>query len=219
MPKILQRTLLTLIINYSFYILLYYLAYIITSIITESKYNLWSEKDIMIFFLIIILEFFDTSIPDYIFIAPFSRKERIELQKKLFLYSHFAIWIITSAFIVFPGLITAVSDKNLQNIFKYIFEIAMIYPMVFTAGHLRYFNLLNKKNFTFITVLIDTFILIGSSVTTAIMMENTISTYDYILMAVIGVITLFVSLYCYKKHFKNMLEFYSDYEARTEQKI
>lgn len=219
MPKILQRTLLTLIIRYSIYILLYYLLYVITSIIIGSKHNFWSEKDIMIFFIIIILEFFDTSIPDYIFIAPFSQKERIELQKKLFLYSHFAIWVITSVFITFPGLITAAADNNLQNIFKYIFEVIILYPMIFTAGHLKYFNLLNKKYFTFTMVSVDIFMSIGFSVIAAIIMENTINTYDYILMAVIGVLILFVSLYCYKKHFKNMLEFYSDYETRTEQEI
>ncbi|MFG6395559.1 MAG: hypothetical protein K1W24_15495 [Lachnospiraceae bacterium] len=219
MPKILQRTLLTLITKYSIYILLYYLVYIITCIITGNKHNFLEEKDIMIFMFIIFLEFFDTSIPDYIFIAPFSKEERIGLQKKLFLYSHFIIWIIISAFISLPGLITAAINGNLQNIFKYIFEIAVIYPMIFTAGHFRYFNMLNKNHFTFTIVSIDTFILIGSSVTAAIMMENTIGMPDYILMAVIGVLAIFVSLYCCKKHFKNMLEFYSDYETRTEQKV
>ena len=79
--------------------------------------------------------------------------------------------------------------------------------------------MLNKNHFTFTIVSIDTFILIGSSVTAAIMMENTIGMPDYILMAIIGVLAIFVSLYCYKKHFKNMLEFYSDYETRTEQKV
>lgn len=134
------------------------------------------------------------------------------------MYSHLATWIITSAFISFPELIISIINRNLYDTFKYLFEILIIYFLLFAAGHFTYFNLLNKKNFTFTGIAIDIIVLLESSVLAVIIVENPPGAAVYITMAVTFIIAILVSLYCYKKHFQNMMEFYSDYETRTQQK-
>lgn len=218
MPKILRRDLLKSIISFTGSMFLYYTIFAITNIVLRSKYNFLGDRELVLFFFIIVSGFFNTTVPDYIFIAPFSKKERIKLQKKLFLYSHLATWIITSAFISFPELIISIINRNLYDTFKYLFEILIIYFLLFAAGHFTYFNLLNKKNFTFTGIAIDIIVLLESSVLTVIIVENPPGAAVYITMAVTFIIAILVSLYCYKKHFQNMLEFYSDYETRTQQK-
>ena len=118
MPKILQRTLLMSIANYLFSISFYYIAFIIASIVSSNKFGILENRYSAIFFFIFALEFYYTRIPDYIFIAPFSRNERMLLQKKLFLYNLFATWIITSVIIVLPDLITSIIKNNIYNLGK-----------------------------------------------------------------------------------------------------
>ncbi len=218
MPKILQRTLLKSIINYTGSMFLYYIVFAITNIIFRSRYNFLGDRELVLFFFILIAGFLNTAIPDYIFIAPFSRKERIQLQKKLFLYSHFATWGITSAFISFPELIMSVINRNLYDIGKYLFEITIMYFLLFVAGYSSYFNLLNKKNFTFTGIAINIIVLLESSVLAAVIIEGSSGTVIYITMAAVFIIAILSALYCYKKHFQNMLEFYSDYETSMQKK-
>ena len=216
MPKILQRTLLMSIANYLFSISFYYIAFIIASIVSSNKFGILENRYSAIFFFIFALEFYYTRIPDYIFIAPFSRNERMLLQKKLFLYNLFATWIITLVIIVLPDLITSIIKNNIYNLGKSVFIIVVIYSLLFVAGHFKYFNLINKKNYKLTGVLTYTFILADSSVIAAIAIDADTGIFTYIITGVTGISAIIVSLYYYKKHFKNMLEFYSDYEFKIQ---
>lgn len=210
MPKILRRTLLTSITNYIIFVFFYYTACTIINIISGNKLQI--EKENIMYVSIIVSGLYDNCIPDYIFIAPFSKAGRISLQKKLFFYNLFAKWIITSAFIMLPKTITAVGSSRLHNTWIYIFEITVIYLLLFIAGHLRYFYLINKINFTLTYI----FALLAFSFILFLITEDIYNTSSYILMVVMGILIAIISLYYYKKHFKNMLEFYSDYELRTQ---
>lgn len=216
MPKILQRTLLISIANYFCYISFYYIAFTIASIALNNKLGILENRYSAIFFFIFALEFYDTKIPDYIFIAPFSRNERILLQKKLFLYNHFATWIISSVIIVLPDLITSIIKNNIYNLGKSVFIIVIIYFLLFAAGHFKYFNLINKRNYKFTGLLTDIFIIADSSILAAISIDAGTGMFTYIITGATGISAIIVSLYCYKKHFKNMLEFYSDYELKIQ---
>lgn len=216
MPKILQRTLLISAANYLCYIFFYYIAFTIASIALNNKLEVIENMYYPFSFFIFALEFYDTKIPDYIFIAPFSKSERIALQKKLFLYNHFTIWIITSAIVVSPELITSIINRSIYNLGKSIFVITVTYFLLFAAGHFKYFNLLNRKNYKFTGLLINIIILADSSITASIVTETNPGIFTYIIAVVIVISAVLVSLYCYKKHFKNMLEFYSDYELRIQ---
>lgn len=214
MPKILQKTLLTSIINFIICIFIYYTTFTVINIL--SGYIFDTGEDIMVFVLLIISELSDTRIPSYIFIAPFSKSDRINLQKKLFLYNTFARWFITSAFILLPKIILTSGNKVILSSGKYIFEMAIIYFLIFIAGHLRYFYLINKINFTFTGLSLYIFTILVFPFSLYIITEDISSTGYYILMAVTGICTILISLYCYKKHFKSMLEFYSDYELSAQ---
>lgn len=210
MPKILRRTLLTSITNYIIFVFFYYTTCTIINIISGNKLQI--EKENIMYVSIIVSGLYGNCIPDYIFIAPFSKAGRIRLQKKLFFYNLFAKWIITSAFIMLPKTITAAGSSRLHNTWIYIFEITVIYLLLFIAGHLRYFYLINKINFTLTYI----FALLAFSFILFLITEDIYNTSSYILMAVMGILITIISLYYYKKHFKNMLEFYSDYELRTQ---
>ncbi|MCI9079943.1 MAG: hypothetical protein HFH68_13675 [Lachnospiraceae bacterium] len=216
MPKILQRTLLISIANYLCYISFYYIASTIVSIALNDKLGFIENRYSSIFFFIFASEFYDTKIPDYIFIAPFSKSERMAMQKKLFLYNHLAAWTITSIVIVSPELIASIINMNIYNFGKSVFVILVIYFLLFTAGHFKYFNLLNRKNYKCTGLLTDTIILIDSSITAAIATETAPGMFTYIIAGAIAISAILDSLYCYKKHFRNMLEFYSDYELRIQ---
>lgn len=211
MPKILQRTLLTSIINYIIFVFFYYISFTIINIITEN--NLDIQKENIMCLLIIFTELYDNYMPDYIFIAPFSKSGRINLQKKLFFYNLFAKWIITSVFIISPQIITIPVINSFHNLVRYILEIIVIYLLLFIIGHLRYIYLINKINFIFTGIFMYIFILPAVS---SIFFLITKYTSYYILMVVIAIVIAAISLYYYKKHFKNMLEFYSDYELITQ---
>jgi len=58
--------------------------------------------------------------------------------------------------------------------------------------------------------------LADSSITASIVTETNPDIFTYIIAVVIVISAVLVSLYCYKIHFKNMLEFYSDYELRIQ---
>lgn len=216
MPKILQRTLLISIISYLAYISLYYIAFIITGIAINNKSGILENRYSAIFFFILTLNFYDTKFPDYIFIAPFSRNERILLQKKLFLYNHLATWIITSAVIVLPDLIISITNKDIYSLGKFVFITAVIYFLLFAAGHFKYFNLINRKNYKSTGLLTDIVILADSSAIAAITTDTGAGIFTHIITIVTGISAIIVALYCYKKHFKNMLVFYSDYELRIQ---
>ena len=166
---------------------------------------------------IIVSELYDNCIPDYIFIAPFSKAGRISLQKKLFFYNIFARWIITSAFIMLPKPLSAAGSNILHNPVVDILEITVIYLLLFITGHLRYFYLINKINFT-LTGIFTYFALPAFSFIFFLITEDMCNTSSYVLMAVMGILITVISLYYYRKHFKNMLEFYSGYELRTQAK-
>lgn len=216
MPKILQRTLLISVVSYSCSIFFYYIVYIATRLALNYKSGFLENRYSAIFFFIFALEFYNTRIPDYMFIAPFSKSERIKLQKKLFLYNHFASWIITSALTAFPELVSSIINRNIYNLFKSLFVIAVIYFLLFVAGHFKYFNLVNKRNYTFTGLLTNIIILADSSATAAIVTETNPGTFTYIITFITGISVILISLYCYKKHFKNMLRFYCDYELRIQ---
>lgn len=214
MPKILRRTLLISITNYIIFVFIYYTVCVIINIISGNKLDI--EKDNIIYVSIIFSGLYDNCIPDYIFIAPFSKAGRINLQKKLFFYNLFAKWIITSAFIMFPKIINAAGRNGFHNPGLYIFESTVIYLLLFITGHLRYFYLINKINFTFTGIFMYIFALPAFSFIFFLITEDIYNTSSYALMAVMGILIVIISLYYYRKHFKNMLEFYSDYELSTQ---
>lgn len=216
MPKILQRTLLISIANYLCFISFYYIAFIIASLALNKEIEFLEDSYYAIFFFVFALEFYDTKIPDYIFIAPFSKGERMLLQKKLFLYNHFATWVITSVIVVFPELITSIISRNIYSFCQSVFVIIIIYFLLFAAGHFKYFNLVNKKNYKFTGLLTDAVIIADSSIVAAISIDADTGMFTYIIAVVTGISAIIVSLYCYRKHFKNMLEFYSDYELKIQ---
>ena len=78
--------------------------------------------------------------------------------------------------------------------------------------------MLNKKNFTFTGIAINIIVLLESSVLAAVIIEGSSGTVIYITMAAVFIIAILSALYCYKKHFQNMLEFYSDYETSMQKK-
>lgn len=217
MPKILQRTLLTSIINFLIFSFFYYITCIIINIIAGNKLDIQEEN--LMFIAIIVSELYDNRIPDYIFIAPFSRAGRIKLQRKLFFYNLLARWIIISAFTIFPKIITGTGSDGFHNLGLYIFEITVIYLLLFITGHLRYSHLMNKINFTLTGVFIYIFALPASSFIFFLITEDIYNTSSYTFMAVMGILIAVISLYYYKKHFNNMLEFYSDYELITQIKM
>jgi len=224
MPKILQKKFLSEICKFLLFSVICYIIAIPICIYAGKKpfagpgyfngleYTYTSLIYYNMFFFY--LDYLDGRLPDYIFIAPFSLKERMAMHKKFFFYSIIAKWAIAVVFVLVPYLAEYAVYGILQAYIKSIFIMLTIFYILFVSGFYKYFNTTSYMHGT-ILAFQELLILALSE---AVIITRQLHTAGYILLAITSIISIAAILYYYFKHYGAMCRYYSDYELSMQLK-
>lgn len=222
MPKLLRKNIWKSIIEL---ILLCLLAYIITGFakIFIGEYN---QKDFFlivqegyVFLMVIIMysysAFVGQTLPDYIFIAPFSLEDRKYLIKKLFTVNILTNFLCPSIFFIVPVFINFFRYRNSQILAGCLFQEIILFGIVYAFSYLKYFrerNVAGELGIIAVSTIWES-ILAGiiEEMGEFVLQENML--LKFIIIAVI--LNIFLIVYYHIKHFKAMVDYYAEYEIRN----
>lgn len=217
MPKILQKNICKVTItNILFVVFAYVVAFIIEVFAnggmddSSEIYSVMEERYIILIVLFVGGSVLSANIalPDYLFIAPYSFEDRKKLIKKTFYISIVVNYVCTNGFLVAPDVIHFVHSGNFNDMAKCIFQMIMLFCVLYVLAFRRYFQTFKSDHEIAILILL----VLEYAVLSGIIGEESISKADYVIMLIAGVIGIWSVAHYYFKYYKEMIENFADYE-------
>ena len=223
MPKLLRKNIWKSMVNI---ILLWLLVYIVMAAIKISmgEYaNQYTQEDFflrvqdgtglaMIIALYGCYALVGPALPDYIFIAPFSLNDRKYLIKRFFTINMLMDFLCLSILFAASDLIKFIHYHNSQILLACLIQEIVLFGIVYILSYLKYFRECNVASEIGVIVVST----LWEGMLAGILDEKSeFVLQEGILFMVISVIlTVVLVVYYYVKHFKAMIDYYSDYEVR-----
>lgn len=157
---------------------------------------------------------FRFSLPDYIFIAPYSKEQRKGLLKKGMLYKFSTIFINVFLLIICPLLVKAILLNNILQIVRCIILTFILFTLIYSGLFTSYISKVNYGMELLIEALrLYQFCMFGGVGA----FENKM--VDALIGASVIIAEIVVIFLCRSKYYEAMIGYLSDYERSREIKL
>lgn len=224
MPKLLRKNIWKSVVNI---ILLWLLVYIIMAAIKifMGEYdNQYTQEDFFLRVqdgtgLAMIIALYGCSalvgpaLPDYIFIAPFSLNDRKDLIKRFFTINMLMDFLCLSILFAASDLIKFIRYHNSQILVACLVQEIVLFGIIYILSYLKYFrecNVASEIGVIVVSTLWEGMLAgILDEKSEFVLQEKLL----FLFMVISVILTVVLVVYYYVKHFKAMIDYYSDYEV------
>lgn len=224
MPKLLRRNIWKSIVNIIFVWLIIYIVMAIIKIFMGELDNQYTWVDFFIrvqdgtgFALVIVLycssALVGPVLPDYIFIAPFSLKDRRDLIKKFFMINMLMGFLCLGILFSVFDLIKFFCCHNYQILVACLVQEVILFGILYIFSYLKYFRECNVASEIGVIVIST----LWESMLAGILDKNSEFVLQekllFLFMVISVILTVILVAYYYVRHFKAMVDYFSDYEV------
>ena len=224
MPKLLRKNIWKSMVNIILLWLLVYIVMAAVKVFMGEYSDQYMQEDFFlsvqdnIGFLVIIVLYSSSALvgpalPDYIFIAPFSLEDRKDMIKKFFITNMLVEFLCLSILFSVSDLIRFIRYHNPQILVACLIQVIVLFGIIYILSYLKYFRECNVASEIWV-IIVST---LWEGILTGVLEEKSkfvLQEKMLLLLMVISVIlTVILVVYYYVRHFKAMVDYYSDYES------
>ena len=229
MPKLLRKNIWKSMVNIILLWLLVYIVMTAVKILMGEYNNQYTWADFLLrvqdgtgFAMIIALygcsALIGPALPDYIFIAPFSLKDRKDLIKRFFTLNMLMEFLCLSILFSVSDLIKFIRCHNPQILVACLIQGIVLFGIMYILSYLKYFRECNVAS--------ELWVIIISTLWEGMLAGNLDENSEFVLqekmlflfMVISVILTVVLVAYYYVRHFRAMIDYYSDYEVSHCQK-
>lgn len=224
MPKLLRKNIWKSMVNIILLWLLIYIVMAAVKILMGEYNNQYTQEDFFLrvqdgtgFFMIMVLygcfALIGPALPDYIFIAPFSLKDRKDLIKRFFTLNMLIDFLCLSILFAASDLVKFIRCHNSQILVACLVQEIVLFGILYILSYLKYFRECNVASEIGV-ILVST---LWEGMLAGILDENSEFVLQeellFLFMVISVILTVILVAYYYVRHFKAMIDYYSDYEV------
>ena len=216
MPKILQKNIYKTSVITLCVCLVFVVINVIRKLAGTSSGSIYYDMNIFIWVVsnpVSQSAIFKLSLPDYIFIAPYSEKERMDLLKKGFFWHFIAMGLWVMLLIILPFLIFDLLNNNMTQFFIGIKEDVLVLTYIFIGPYWSYISKINYKLAIFFNCAAFLGLVFFAGVAKTQINEFT---FDIVFLSIDIIIGITLILICRFQLQKPLFEYLSDYEKSRE---
>ena len=156
---------------------------------------------------------FNYVLPDYIFIAPYSKEQRKKLIRKSLLYNFIAAYSCILVLAICPMIIYAVLNGEVMKLTLCFTEIIIVFTMVYSGKYMKYTYEVNLNMGVFLSGVRFFQYIMFAGMSGSMSHITIIGTIIFFTIIIAGIIVILI---CRKKYYEPMVEYLADYERSRE---